>query len=246
MSLPLVETFYSLQGEGSCVGQPSIFIRLGGCNFKCVGFGVKSMIDSKEVVGCDSAYAVYPNAKWSYLKSSQELLARLEPLIYPSTLPHIVLTGGEPSLHFNNPILLEALQVLHTRGHSIWVESNGSVCFEFKAPLHALHFTLSPKLAFAQTFKDYSKPLQNILNHAKQVVFKFVVKPPFEVCIAQIKALLKPLHFKKPPLIYLMPLGVQAQEILEGLKNLAPLCLQHGYLLSQRLHILLWGNKPGV
>ncbi|WP_104753517.1 7-carboxy-7-deazaguanine synthase QueE [Helicobacter salomonis] len=240
-TLPLVEVFYSLQGEGSCVGQPSVFIRLGGCNFKCVGFGVQSRIEGKEVLGCDSAYAVRPNAQWQYLNNPQELLAKLPPF-NPDRLPLIVLTGGEPSLHFKNPILLEALEVLGERGHEIWVESNGSMFFDFNPPLDSLHFTLSPKLSFSGETTPL-KPLQNIIDHALEVVFKFVLHCPTDIDEAQ--ALLKNLCFKTPPLVYLMPLATDMQTLQEGLENLASVCLEHGYSLGQRLHIQLWGNEAG-
>ncbi|BCZ18570.1 7-carboxy-7-deazaguanine synthase [Helicobacter sp. NHP19-012] len=241
MSLPLVEIFYSLQGEGSCVGQPSVFIRLGGCNFKCVGFGVKANIEGQELVGCDSIYAVRPNSKWQYLKSAKELLDKL-PAFNSKHLPLIVLTGGEPSLHFKNPILLEALQILQTKGHELWVESNGSVLFDFSPPLDSLHFTLSPKLAFSGE-QTPLKPLQHILDNALEVVFKFVLKSPED--IQEVQALLKRLHFKKPPLVYLMPLATDQESLQEGLESLVAVCLAHGYSLGQRLHIQLWGNTPG-
>ncbi|WP_104689611.1 7-carboxy-7-deazaguanine synthase QueE [Helicobacter felis] len=241
MTLPFVESFYSLQGEGSCVGQPAIFIRLGGCNFKCIGFGVQSDIEGKKVLGCDSAYAIYPNAKWQYLNSTQELLDKLPPFS-SNRPPLIVLTGGEPSLHFKNPILLEALEILLKRGHGIWVESNGSVFFDFSPPLDSLHFTLSPKLSFAQE-KTPLKPLQHILDHALEVVFKFVLHCPTDV--DEVQALLKQLRFKKPLLIYLMPLATDMQTLQEGLNSLTGVCLEHGYSLGQRLHIQLWGNEAG-
>ncbi|BCZ16910.1 7-carboxy-7-deazaguanine synthase [Helicobacter sp. NHP19-003] len=241
MSLPLVETFYSLQGEGSCVGRPSVFIRLGGCNFKCVGFGVRANIEGQEFVGCDSIYAVRPNAKWQYLKNAEDLLAKLPPHNLES-LPLIVLTGGEPSLHFKNPILLKALQILHERGHTLWVESNGSVFFDFSPPLDSLHFTLSPKLSFSGE-QTPLKPLQHILDNALEVVFKFVLKSPTD--IQEVQALLKNLRFKTPPLIYLMPLAIDQESLQEGLESLASVCLAHGYSLGQRLHIQLWGNAPG-
>ncbi|WP_104707405.1 7-carboxy-7-deazaguanine synthase QueE [Helicobacter ailurogastricus] len=241
MSLPLVETFYSLQGEGSCVGQPSVFIRLGGCNFKCVGFGVRANIEGQEFMGCDSIYAVRPNSKWQYLKSAGELLDKL-PAFNPACLPLIVLTGGEPSLHFKNPILLEALQILQERGHVLWVESNGSVLFDFSPPLDSLHFTLSPKLSFSQETTPL-KPLQNILDHALEVVLKFVLKNPTD--IHEVQNLLKQLCFKTPPLVYLMPLATDKEHLQEGLEGLAEVALAHGYSLGQRLHIQLWGNEAG-
>ena len=48
MSLPVMEYFYSVQGEGVFVGQPSFFIRLGGCDIGCVWCDVKDSWDAEK------------------------------------------------------------------------------------------------------------------------------------------------------------------------------------------------------
>lgn len=248
MSLPLVESFYSLQGEGARMGMPSIFVRLGGCNLRCKGFGVKSMIENQEVLGCDSAYAVLPNATWQTISSSATLLEKIHALMpkIPQK-PLIILTGGEPSLHFRNAVLLETLESLLQEGCTIWVESNGSVWFDFNAVLESLHFTLSVKLSFIESAPKRLdlKAIQNILDHAF-VVFKFALGMPFiEQGLQEIQELVAQLRFKSQPQIYLMPLGTTKKDINANLKALAPWCLQHGYALSDRLHIRLWNNEKG-
>ena len=36
-SLPIAESFYSIQGEGMTTGYPAVFVRLAGCNLMCGG-----------------------------------------------------------------------------------------------------------------------------------------------------------------------------------------------------------------
>ena len=39
MTLPIAETFYSIQGEGPSAGVPAVFLRTSHCNLRCPGWG---------------------------------------------------------------------------------------------------------------------------------------------------------------------------------------------------------------
>ena len=135
--LPLVESFFSFHGEGKYVGTPSVFIRLGGCNFTCKGFGVEevSQVDGSKLLGCDSQRAV--NAKhfkhtWEMLNSSKELMERIwSHCRHLDFIPDLIITGGEPLLHFENPVLYETLEKCLDEGFRIHVETNASVGIDF-------------------------------------------------------------------------------------------------------------------
>ena len=86
--IPIVEIFYSIQGEGKYIGHPSVFIRVGGCNLTCPSFSSH---------GCDSFYAVDKKYKSSWkMMSIAEIIAEIEK--YPKA--DIVLTGREPTLYY--------------------------------------------------------------------------------------------------------------------------------------------------
>ena len=57
-SLPLVEAFYTIQGEGHHQGKAAYFIRLGGCDVGCVWCDVKESWDA-------SVIPMFPFGKWS-------------------------------------------------------------------------------------------------------------------------------------------------------------------------------------
>ncbi len=232
------------------MGKPSLFLRLGGCNLSCKGFGCETLLNDEILTGCDSLYAVHPKFKtsWDYYNEPSSLIERLVRLTPNHKNFDFILTGGEPSLHFNNPILLSVLEHFHRQKIPLFVESNGSIFFEFSPILKELHFTLSVKLSLSlekESKRINLKALQNILDNAKSAHFKFVLDSKNAVqSIAEIKSLLKQLSLKNNE-IFLMPLGATNNELDKNLKTLAPLAIEHGFRLSDRLHIRLWDNKKG-
>ncbi|GAA7136532.1 7-carboxy-7-deazaguanine synthase QueE [Helicobacter pylori] len=202
------------------------------------------------LTGCDSLYAVHPKFKetWNYYHEPKSLIERLEDLAPNYKHFDFILTGGEPSLYFNNPILISVLEHFYHKKIPLFVESNGSIFFEFSPILKELHFTLSVKLSFSleeESKRINLKALQNILNNAKSVHFKFVLESKNAAqSIAEIQNLLKQLPLKNNE-IFLMPLGATNKELDKNLKTLAPLALEHGFNLSDRLHIRLWDNQKG-
>lgn len=122
-SLPVMEAFYTLQGEGYHQGRAAYFIRLGGCDVGCVWCDVKDSWDAEK----------HPKI------SIESIVA--EACKYPGRLA--VITGGEPLLH-NLDELTKALQ---DKGFETNIETSGSsimsgnwdwICLspkKFKAPV---------------------------------------------------------------------------------------------------------------
>jgi 7-carboxy-7-deazaguanine synthase len=102
LALPLMEDFYTIQGEGYHAGKPAWFIRIGGCDVGC------SWCDVKESWNAD----VWP------LTRTDEIIGRLESCPSKS----VVVTGGEP-LMYNMDYLCRELK---KRGFSLFLETSGS------------------------------------------------------------------------------------------------------------------------
>lgn len=122
-SLPVMEHFYTLQGEGAFQGRAAYFIRLGGCDVGCVWCDVKESWDADH----------HP------LRSVSELVG----FVKSTPAPIAVVTGGEPLMHGLGPLT----RALRDRGVRTHLETSGShplsgdwdwVCLspkKFKAPL---------------------------------------------------------------------------------------------------------------
>ena len=101
-TLRITEIFYSVQGETSRVGLPTVFVRLTGCPLRC-GY-------------CDTAYAFHGG-------ESQSITAILEQVA--TYQPHyITVTGGEPLAQKNTPLLLTALC---DAGYDVSIETSGAL-----------------------------------------------------------------------------------------------------------------------
>lgn len=120
---PVMEHFYTLQGEGAFAGQSAYFIRLGGCDVGCIWCDVKESWDAD----------VHPKM------TVEEIVAAAS--AHPGRIA--VITGGEPSMHELTP-LTDALKAAGFRthietsasglltGHWDWVTISPK---KFKAPL---------------------------------------------------------------------------------------------------------------
>lgn len=121
--IPVMEHFYTLQGEGVFSGQAAYFIRLAGCDVGCVWCDVKEswQVGAEQLVSIDNLVSAAIN--------------------FPGRM--VVITGGEP-LTYNLAPLIDAL---HAKGYNVHIETSGAyplvgnpdwLCLspkKFKAPL---------------------------------------------------------------------------------------------------------------
>ena len=114
--LPLVEVFYSLQGEGLRTGQATVFVRLAGCNLAC-DF-------------CDTDFRVQETS------TPDELVTEIVRI--GGDCRWVCFTGGEPTLHDLQPVC----DALHALGYHLQIETNGT---RPQHAWGIDHITVSPK-----------------------------------------------------------------------------------------------------
>jgi organic radical activating enzyme len=244
----------TIQGEGKLVGTPSIFIRFGKCNFKCVGFDVEYETPSGvKKCGCDSFYAVDKEFKdsWTKYKAYEKIVDEVNKLTSSSSSIYkmdIVITGGEPLLYWSTEEFQKLLKHYIEDGHQVTIETNASLNLNFTQDYQKkIIFSMSVKLS--NSLEDIKKrinyeTLNKILSNTKESYLKFVIDKNFlEDTKKEISTILE--NIPKSD-VYLMPLGDTAKSINENCEAVIQMAIDYGYKYCDRLHIRVWDNKRGV
>jgi len=222
--MKVTSIFYSVQGEGQSLGQPSVFLRLNGCNLRCKW--------------CDTKYT-WAESDGKDMNISEIAFGEIKK--YP-TANRLVITGGEPLMQADE---VERLINVLREQKDWWVEieTNGTISPTFNSPNL---WTVAPKLSnsgvpdfkrkIKQSWWDYS-------STGKLIVYKFVVNDPedsWEIFEFQHK------HGIPSEKIYVMPECITVEKHNENLLLAIEMAKNNGWRVTPRLHILAWGNIRGV
>jgi 7-carboxy-7-deazaguanine synthase len=213
------ELFLSLQGEGPSAGTPATFVRLQGCSVGC------HWCDTKYSWDAGGGRALAADRIWA------EALAL-------GDSPLLVVTGGEPLEHEGLvPLLEQALG----RWARVEVETSGIAPPPLSRP--RLFYNVSPKLPSATPrWADTWRAAPEWSAEAN-ATFKIVVGDPPDPEDAM---RLITEHGLPAARVMLMPEGLTDERVKAHAAVLAELCRRHGFRMSPRLHLWLWGAKRGV
>jgi len=224
------ELFFSIQGEGKLAGVPSIFIRTTGCNLRCTW--CDSDATSWAPVGTD--------------ESIENLVARLA--LYPAR--HVVLTGGEPLLAAGVEDLTRRIRAA---GYHLTIETAATIWREVECDLASI----SPKLGnstpwqrengkFAKTHESARLNIEVIgrFQRFADHQLKFVISRPEDM--SEIDSILTQIGEYKAENVLLMPEGVNLVTLQERGQWVANICKSRGFRFCPRLHIALYGHRPGT
>lgn len=231
------ELFASIQGEGPSAGMPVAFLRLSRCNLACTW--------------CDTAYTWHfegderpHNGGVTYHRKAnqialdeEEIAARIAAL----GQQRLVITGGEPLLQAAG--LARLLRLLPDM--AVEIETNGTTRAPAALDIRIDQFNVSPKLAHSGNPAELALVPERLDAYAgdPRAWFKFVVAQPADV--DQVLALRDRYRFR-PGHVFVMPEGTDSETLRQRARWLAPLCVEHGLRMSDRLHIHLFGDTRGT
>ena len=143
--LPIMEHFFTIQGEGTYSGRAAYFVRLAGCDIGCVWCDVKESWDSE----------LHPILGIDYLVSEIE----------KTTVDFVVITGGEPAL-YDLTFLIKKLKILKI---DVAIETSG--CYELKGIVD--WYCFSPKKFKAPCIEAYelANELKIVINHPSDLAW---------------------------------------------------------------------------
>ena len=221
------EIFESVQGEGPWAGAPSLFIRTSGCNLRCWF--------------CDTPYT-----SWQP-EGSQQSLSQLEETVKASTVPDVVLTGGEPLLVGE---MVELSRLCQGLGRRVTIETAGTVDLNVSCDLMAI----SPKLRNSIPADAIWKLRHDRTRHQPDVlhallgryhsILKFVIETPDD--LNEVHSYLDEFPELRNDQIWLMPQARDREQLQEKSQWLSKAAEQCGFQYSSRLHIELFGNRRGT
>ncbi|MDE1467052.1 7-carboxy-7-deazaguanine synthase QueE [Aurantiacibacter sp. D1-12] len=231
------EIFASEQGEGPSAGMPVAFIRLSRCNLACVW--------------CDTAYTwhfegderphrsgeTFDRAENQVKLSPEEAAKRIAAF----GRDRVVITGGEPLMQAGKL----AAMLEHLPDISVEIETNGTVMPPAALDGRVTQYNVSPKLAHSGNAAELALKPEMLAHWAAEprAFLKFVIAEPGDM--DEVLELVADYGFDKGH-VFLMPEGTDSETLRSREKWLAPLALKHGFRMTDRLHIHLYGDTRGT
>lgn len=228
----------TIQGEGALIGQPTVFVRTGGCDYRCAW--------------CDSLHAVDSRFRGDWL-----------PMGAPAVLDRVrALSDGQPvmvSLSGGNPAIQPLGGLIaagKAEGYRFALETQGTVARDWFSELEVLVLSPKPPSSLMDTDWEALQACVSAAGNGPRVVLKFVVFDEADYAYARAAAA----RFPSLP-VYLQPgnhtppgpmdddARIDIDGIMQRLRWLVDRVVADRWFAAHvlpQLHVLIWGNKRGV
>ncbi|MFK7838886.1 MAG: 7-carboxy-7-deazaguanine synthase QueE [Bdellovibrionales bacterium] len=222
----------TIQGEGALIGQPTVFVRTGGCDYRCTW--------------CDTLYAVESKYRhdWKPM-TAQSIMDEVKHLSNNNPLT-ISLSGGNPATQDCS----ELITLGHQDGYTFALETQGSIKQDWFKDLDTLTLSPKPPSSKMDTNWDILDDCVNATGDNTKTALKIVVFDDIDYAYAQDVA-------KRYPALplYLQPGNHETEGApdIDGLNKrlqwLADKVTNDNWFdahVLPQLHVLIWGNERGV
>ena len=235
MKIPVMEIFGpTIQGEGMVIGQKTMFVRTGGCDYSCSW--------------CDSSFT-WDGSGRSTLMEAAAIVNELKQ-IGGDRFSHITVSGGNPALHKG---IGEFIELCHAEGWKVAIETQGSFWQEWVTEIDDV--TISPKPPSSKMETDFDK-LDYFIErlNSSNVSLKVVVFDDEDFAYAE------RIHKRYSHVPFFLQIGNDDVATTDDAVLISNLLKRYEWLIEKavhskvmndakvlpQLHALIWGNKRGV
>ncbi|MDQ0206191.1 7-carboxy-7-deazaguanine synthase QueE [Alkalicoccobacillus murimartini] len=233
--IPVMEIFGpTIQGEGMVIGKKTMFVRTGGCDYKCSW--------------CDSSFT-WDGTGSSTSMTAEEIVSDLQK-IGGDQFSHVTISGGNPALHKGIGELVDQLSFL---GIETAVETQGTFWKDWLTDITDV--TISPKPPSSGMTTDFAKLDVFYERLSKeQTSLKVVVFDDVDFAYAE------DIHSRYPEFPFYLQVGNEDATTTNDQALVSDLLEKYEWLIDKavasktmnkarvlpQLHTLVWGNKRGV
>lgn len=232
--LRIVEIFGpTVQGEGALIGQPTVFVRAGGCDYRCTW--------------CDSLHAVDSRYRHDWTIMTPEIVMDHVRQLSGGRPLTVSISGGNPAVQDFAPLIARG----RAEGYGFACETQGSIAQDWFAMLDML--VMSPKPPSSGEATDWAR-FDRCLAAAgtAPVVMKIVIFDAVDYAFARAA------HTRHPELpLYLQPGNpevdpaspVNLETAAARLRWLIDTVTGDGWFAPRvlpQMHVWVWGNQRGV
>ncbi|MBA8836764.1 7-carboxy-7-deazaguanine synthase QueE [Ochrobactrum sp. RH2CCR150] len=228
----------TIQGEGVLIGEPTVFVRTGGCDYRCVW--------------CDSLHAVESRFRHEWKPMGVEAIWDEVTTLSGNRPLTVSLSGGNPAIQPLGPLIAHG----KAEGYRFALETQGSIAKDWFSTLDTLVLSPKPPSSGMEFEPDALAACVEAAGPKPRVVLKFVVFDETDYAFAKH---VSALHAHLP--IYLQPgnhtppppeaddASIDIDGIMRRMEWLVDTVIAdrwfEAHVLPQ-LHVLIWGNKRGV